>query len=112
MFKHYLSYQLVLSFEQSCRGLELAPQSSSELLASCRKTVVHFATAIQTTDAKERLKNLCVALLCLRDCREVLDREDVKAFDVRGRYEVIHSRLENLCLEASDAEGGQLQLIG
>ena len=112
MFKHYLSYQLVLSFEQCCRGLELEPAVKGELLASCRKTVVHFSTALQTGDDRERLRSFCVALLCLRDCKEVLDRAGVTTFDVRGRWEVIHARMEHLCLEASEAEGGQLQLIG
>jgi len=112
MFKNYLSYNLALSFDRECRTVKLDFAAQNSLLKSSADMVRHFAESIHTEDAKKRSKSLFVALICLRDCKEVLDQNQVEGFEIRGRYEVLHARLEQLCLEASSSENGQLRMFG
>ncbi len=112
MFKNYLSYQLALSFDRECRSLPLEPGPMHRLLKSSADMVRHFAQALHTSDGQDRSKNLFVALICLRDCRETLDEQKIDAFEILGRYQVLHGRLEQLCLDAAGAEDGQLRMFG
>jgi hypothetical protein len=112
MFKNYLSYQFALSFHQACMMLEAPPSLHQELTTRSGQVVDRFVMALRTTDAKERLKHLCVALLQLRDCRDFLHQSRIPPKDALGKWEVLHARLERLALDAADAEGGQLRLFG
>lgn len=111
MFKNYLTYNLALSFERACRLLDLAPEVQQSLLASAQKSVLYFERSVRATSRSEELKALCVSLFCLRDCREILDRHHIGCFDVMGRYEVLHGRLEQLCDAAADEQGGQFEMF-
>jgi hypothetical protein len=112
MFKHYLSYQFAISFHRSCGALELSTHVKNRLLQSAETMLHQFAQSIHTTDAKDELKFLCVALICLRDCKEILDEAGVRDEDLRASFEVLHGRLEKICLDASAVEGGQLRMFG
>lgn len=112
MFKNYLSYQLALSFDRECRMLEVPAPLLNRLMKSSADMVRHFAASLHTQDGKERSKGLFLALICLRDCNETLVENGINRFELRGRYEVLHGRLEQLCLAASEAEAGQLRMFG
>lgn len=114
MFKNYLTYEFALAFERSCAstGLPGGPPAKDELLRCARQMFHHFNQSQYTKDSKERSRLLFVALTYLRDCKEVLDREKADTFEMKGRYEVLHGRLEQLCWDASKREGGQLRMIG
>ena len=112
MFKNYLSYNLALSFDRECRSVELDFATRDSLIHSSSDMVRHFAASIHTENKKERSKSLFLALICLRDCKEVLDKNGIQSMEIRGRYDVLHARLEQLCLDASDSENGQLRMLG
>jgi hypothetical protein len=112
MFKHYLSYQFAIAFHRSCGLLELSPHLKNRLLQSAETMLHQFAQSIHTRDPKDELRFLCVTLICLRDCKETLDEASVKNEDLWASYEVLHGRLEKICLDASAAEGGQFRMFG
>ena len=112
MFRNYLTYNFGLNFHRSCVIVDLPAIARERLLRSSESVVHHLARAIQTSDPKEELRQLCVALLCLRDCRETLLEYAIRSRDLEARQEVLQDRLERLCLKASAAEGGQLALFG
>lgn len=112
MFKNYLSYNLALSFDRECRSVNLDSTARESLLHSSSDMVRHFASSIHTENKKDRSKSLFLALICLRDCKELLDRQGVESIEIRGRYDVLHARLEQLCLDASENENGQLRMLG
>ncbi len=111
MFKHYLTYQIAQSFDRLCGAAEMPVPSKDRLLKSSRTMLAQFTRSLHVTDAAERSKALFVALICVRDCKETLDENRVEAFEIRGRWEVLHGRLEKLCEMAADAEKGQLRMF-
>jgi hypothetical protein len=121
MFKYYLSYQFAVGFHRACGSLPLEHAKKERLLRSAETMIHQFATAIRATDPKDELKHLCVALLCARDCKETLDEAGVTdqnvglgnlTREVFSKYEVLHQRLEQICMKASECEGGQLRMLG
>ncbi len=115
MFKNYLTYEFALAYERSCASAELPRGPKDELLRCARQMFHHFNQSQYAKDARERNRLLFVSLTYLRDCKEVLEREGALAFnsfEMKGRYEVLHGRLEQLCWDASKREGGQLRMIG
>ncbi len=77
-----------------------------------RQSVVYFNQSLQEADPTQKSKSLYVAITYLRDCRQMLDEDGVDTFEIRGRWEVLHTRLEQLVSEAAKAEGGQLRMLG
>jgi hypothetical protein len=117
MFKNFLTHQIAQGFDRACGILDFGPEASErkkkEELQHCARSMLHFLNrSAHTKDPKELQKFLFVAITYLRECREILDLYKVESFDVRGRYEVLHARLEQLCWEASKAENGQLRMLG
>lgn len=116
MFKNYLTYQFSVGFHRSC-GFITAPHEKKErLMKSAATHLLQFSLAVRASDAKEELKFLCVALIALRDCKETLDEltalKTVFPDGFIAQYEVLHARMEQLCLKASEANGGQLRMLG
>lgn len=112
MQRHFLTYQLALGFDRALCALEAQAPDREELLRLSRQSLHYFHRAIHASDAIERARFYVVTLTYLRDCKEMLDRLNVSAFDIRGRYEVLHARLEQICWDESKAEGGQLRMFG
>jgi hypothetical protein len=112
MFRNYLSYQFALNFDQECRTLLMPPQARERLLRSSTQMVHHFAKSLHAKDVKEISRFLCVSLINLRDCREIIDEIGVISDSIEARFNVLHSRLEQLCLKAAEAEEGQLRMFG
>lgn len=113
MFKHYLTYQFVLSFHQSCRALELQPTPKERLLRSAETLLHKFSTGLHARDPKEELKQFCVSLICLRECKEILRDAGFERQEIQGPLQVLEGRLEQLVGELADrVEGGQLRLFG
>lgn len=112
MFKYYLTYQFAVGFHRACGSLPLEHVKKERLLRSAETLIHQFATAIRTTDPKDELKHLCVALICVRDCKETLDEAGIQSQEVFSKYEVLHQRLEQICMKASECEGGQLRMLG
>lgn len=112
MFKNYLTYNFALAFQRACSVIELDSKNRESLVHSADQAVHHFARAIHAQDRKDELRFLCVTLMCLRDCKDVLDAAKVWPDEISARYDVLHGRLEQLCVEASDAEAGQLRMLG
>jgi hypothetical protein len=112
MFKYYLTYQFAVGFHRSCGTLSAEHAKKERLLRSAETMLHQFSTAIRTKDPKDELKFLCVALLCARDCKETLDELKDVPKDILSQYEVLHQRLEQICLKASESNGGQLRMLG
>lgn len=125
MFKNYLSYQFALSFQSRVQTLSI-PNPLGQELARCSQQVVHhFTESLAQKDRNKRAQSLFVALTYLRDCRDLLDQayEDfgpktetepgsARRTEIDHYWDVLHSRLERLCLESADAETGQLRMLG
>lgn len=112
MFKNYLTYSFTIRFQKSCRLLHIPAHFHQRLLASAEQLVQSFTKSVHTTDRKDELRHLCVALMSLRDCKEVLDQTGAKNFDIEIEYSLLHARLEQLCLKASEEENGQFRMFG
>lgn len=113
MFKYYLTYQFAVSFHRSCGLLPLEHAKKERLLRSAETMIHQFASAIRATDPKDELKFFCVALICVRDCKEILDESPLAhSPELCSQYEVLHQRLERICAQASECEGGQLRMLG
>lgn len=113
MFKHFLTHQLAEGFDRSCQALNLAPRDQEEVRRCSRNMLLYFNKSIRTTEPKERAKFLFVALTYLRDCQEILKaQKEPCGFEVVGRYQVLEGRLEQLFWESSEAENGQLRMLG
>lgn len=112
MFKNYLTYSFAQNFLLSCRALEIDPVKKERLLKSADMMMLHFTRFVHTTDPKDEMRYLFVTLTCLRDCKETLDECGPSPDELRMQYDYVHSRLERLCLEASEAEGGQFRMLG
>lgn len=114
MFKHYLSYNLALSFHRSCLAVGVAqPTIKHRLMRSSEAMINHFAKSLYTRDGKEESKNFFVSLTCLRDCKDTLDEAKITwGKELDSQYSVLSARLEQLCLNASAAEKGQLRMFG
>jgi hypothetical protein len=104
MFTHYLTYSFALNFQRDCFLLTEAqhPESRS-LVSSADRMVAELGRAMDAPEERERAKALLVSVLCLRDCKDVLERGGGVPATMKGPYEILHSRLERLCSEAHDA---------
>ena len=104
MFTHYLTYSFALNFQRDCFLLSeaLHPESRS-LMSSADRMVSELGRAMDQREERERAKALLVSVLCLRDCRDVLERSGGVPAKMKGPYEILHTRLERLCSDAHDA---------
>ncbi len=112
MFKNYLTHQFALSFDRGCHSLEIGVPWREQLRVCSRNMLVYFERSLQDRKPQEELRNLCVSILYLRECRDVLNQARVEDSELWSRFEVLHGRLERLCANASQDEGGQLRLFG
>ncbi len=115
MFKNYLTYSLALSFHRSCLALgEVPSEVKNRLMRSSETMIEHFSKSIHAPsgDVKTHATHLYVALICLRDCREIIESAKISEVGFLSQYEVIHGRLEQLCLDAADKSGGQIRMLG
>jgi hypothetical protein len=118
MFKNYLTYTLAQSFHRSCACLRIPHEipnatAKERLLRSAENLVHNFARAVHTQDNKEESRFLAVALICLRDCKESLDESKLPAQnEIYNQYTLLHGRMEQLCLQAAQCEGGQMRMLG
>ena len=116
MFKNYLSYQFAVGFERAVATLgasgKLEQSVKNELMSCVRNMLQNFGRSLYVKDKKDRAKSLFVAVMYLRDCRELILKATGGMGDLQGPYDVLHGRLEQLCLDASEAEQGQLRMLG
>ncbi|MEK6580285.1 MAG: hypothetical protein AABZ55_13755 [Bdellovibrionota bacterium] len=113
MFKHYLTYHFASGFERLCIGAQFNKTLERDELIRCSRNVaLFFEKAIRATDTKESAKNLFVALTYLRDCKDVMDRNEIHTWEIRTHYQVLCGRLETLFWESSEADQGQLRMLG
>jgi hypothetical protein len=119
MFKYYLTYSLALEFHRSIQTLDESTAASpisvlqkERLLRSAEQLTHHFSKAIHARDPKEAAKNLYVTLVSLRDIRDSLNEFAFPASSLRLSWEVLHGRLEQICLDYAEGEGGQLRMLG
>ena len=104
MFTHYLTYSFALNFQRDCFLLsEASHPESQSLLSSADRMMASLAQAMEAQEKDARAKALLVSVLCLRDCRDVLDRTGGMPTPMQGPYDVLHTRLERLCSDAHDA---------
>jgi hypothetical protein len=104
---------MALSFHRSCLALKEIPSPiKARLMQSCETMIERFARSIHATDPKESATQLYVSLINLRDCREILDEAHIADENVDALYDVVHQRLERLCLNAAEGEKGQLRAFG
>jgi len=113
MFKNYLTYNLALSFHRTCLTLESVPNQTKERLMRSSETMIHhFARAVHSQNSKDEAKYLYVTLTCLRDCKETLEEAKLHPVALFLQYEVLHGRLQQICLKLADKEQGQLRMLG
>jgi hypothetical protein len=105
MFTHYLTYSFAQNFQRECFLLAIPETPKKSLLESADRMVRQLGDAVRetTTDHETRAKALLVSILCLRDCREILERSGGFPAGLRGPYEVLHGRLERLMADANEA---------
>ena len=111
MFKNYLTYSFALKFRDRCIALDVAIHVRRRLAQSADTMIDQLSQSIHARDAIGEASHLCVAYQCLKDCREVLDQNGIRLRDLDADYEIVHERLEKLCLKAAESEGGQLRLL-
>lgn len=117
MFKHYLSYQLALSFHRSCQQLSLdhpeLPQSLHHRLMRSAEQMIHqFARAIYSTQPADEAKHFFACLINLRDCLESLEALSVEVSELKLQYNTLQGRLERICETLATDENGQLRMLG
>ena len=112
MFKNYLTYQFALNFDRGCHSLEVAPPWQEQLRVCSRNMLIFFERSVRDKEPQEELRNLCVSILYLRECREIMTQARIEDRDLLTRFEVVHGRLERLCANASVDQDGQLRLFG
>jgi hypothetical protein len=104
MFTHYLTYSFALNFQRDCFLLtETQHPESRSLMSSCDRMVSELGRAMEVAEERERARALLVSVLCLRDCKDVLERSGGLPATMKGPYDILHGRLERLCSEAHDA---------
>jgi hypothetical protein len=103
MFTHYLTYSFALNFQRDCFLLsEASHPESRSLVSSADRMVSALGQALEAREEKDRAKALLVSVLCLRDCKDVLERTGGIPAPMKGPFETLHGRLERLCSEAHD----------
>lgn len=112
MFKNYLTHQFALNFDRGAHMIEIGAPWQEQLRVCSRNIMIFFERSLRDKAPQEELRNLCVAILYLRECREILTQARVEDRDLLARFEVLHGRLERLCAGAAEEEGGQLRLFG
>lgn len=113
MFRNFLTHQLAQGFDRACVSATLESLEQREELMRCSRAMLHhFHLAIHAQEPADRQKWFYVALIYLRDCKEILDRAKYDSFEVIGRFEVLHGRLEQLIWEGALGEKGQLRMLG
>lgn len=112
MFKNYLTYNFVLGFHRACAALELQHSIKERLLRSTETMIDQFAKSVHTTDPKDESRFLCVSMICLQDCRDILIENEIRVPEIDAKYAVLNQRLAQLCLKACEAESGQFRLLG
>jgi hypothetical protein len=113
MFKHYLTYGFAESFLRSCSELKITTPIKDRLVRSAEGLLEHLGLAANASGDADASKELCVALFLARDCGELLDEAGLRGQQPIGfQFTVVHSRLERLCLQAANLEGGQIRLLG
>lgn len=81
-------------------------------MRSSETMLQHFSSALYATDKKERAKFYYVTLVALRDCRSVLLEAKVDYQPLYSQFEVLHGRLEQICLDFCTEDSGQLRMLG
>lgn len=112
MFRNFVTYSFAQNFHFACRELELAAPVKDRLLRSADCMLEHFSKSVRVSDRKQELAALFVTLTCLRDCRDTLEETGSLNGALLGRYEYLHARLEQLCLDRAANENGQLRMFG
>ncbi|MBL7714314.1 MAG: hypothetical protein JNL01_02535 [Bdellovibrionales bacterium] len=116
MFKNYLTFNFAISFERECRAIDLPQPLKGQLLRSSAQVVQQFTTSLHARKQADECRALFVALTSLRDCREILEESQKQHgtdwTKIRGHYEILHARVEQLCEAASRSENGQLRMLG
>lgn len=116
MFKNYLTYNFALSFDRACRQSQtISDEVKTRLIESSEKFINHFSKSLYEEERKNESKYLFVALLCLRDCRQILRDASVEPKEILTVYEIVHQRVEQLCSETWDSlnrEMGQPRKFG
>lgn len=112
MFKSYLTYNLALGFDQACRTLELPVPLKDRLLRSSGTMVQHFSRSLYTQDPKEQARCFFVALVNLRDTKDILLEAGYPFSSIQSKYDFLHERMEKLCDKMADKENGQFRLFG
>ena len=104
MFKHHLTYQLALGFDRNTRVALIDPAVRENLIQSSEKMLDHLARSFSTLDPVEESKNIVVALMCLRDCHNILVKAGLEVSNLKSKYEMLERRLETLCLKVLQPE--------
>ena len=112
MFKNFLTYSFALRFQRSCQLLKIPRSLHERLMQSGSTLTQQFHLSTRAPDPKDELKHLCVALMALRDCRETLEQTGALSGDLKVEFTILHARIEQLCLKASEADHGQLRMLG
>jgi hypothetical protein len=111
MFKNYLTYQMAVTLERNCGLAEMSQPTRQEALACCSAIVNQLGIAQRSQDEKLRAKSFFVSLSYLEDLQGILKDAAVDSFEIRGPFKVLQRRLEQLFVESSNQENGQLRML-
>ncbi len=111
MFKSYLTYNLALGFDQACRTLELPVALKDRLLRSSGTMIQNFSRSLYTQDTKEQARCFFVALMSLRDTKDIINESGHSFAQLQSKYDFLHERMEKLCDKVADKENGQFRFF-
>lgn len=112
MFKHYLTYQFILSFDRDCRTVKIPEIEQKCLVECCEKAIESFKKSIESEHPRDELKWVFVALMYLQDARDLLKKNSYSEEHIWARYNVIEQRLYQIGTELREKEEKQIRLIG
>ncbi len=113
MFKNYLTYQFALSFHQLCLVADIVDiPKKSRLLRSAEQMIQSFTKSLHAKTKQDEGMHLFSCLINLRECHESLEDSGLFMGELQSKFQILSSRLEKLCEAASEAENGQLRMLG
>jgi len=101
MLKNFRTYQLAVSFYQSCQPIRLPAFLKTQLLRASSSIALNLAEGSSRPVGKDRLRFYRIALGSLRECQAVLDLNP-QLCGLKKSADQLGGSLYRLCYPSSD----------